>query len=52
MTVDEMNRTFVIAAYAVMWIVVGGYFVRLWIKGSRVRADYERMAASATRGDR
>ena len=43
MSFDEMNRTFVIAAYTVMWVVVGGYLVRLIVKGSRMRSEYERM---------
>jgi len=46
MTFDDMNRTFVIAAYAVMWTVVLGYLIRLTVKGSRVRAEYDRVAAA------
>jgi|InoplaM3PM_1038569.scaffolds.fasta_scaffold02360_1 hypothetical protein len=40
---DDMNRNFIIAAYSVMWIVVLGYMVRLTVRGSRARADYDRM---------
>lgn len=40
---DDMNRNFLIAAYSVMWIVVLGYMARLVVRGSRARADYQRM---------
>jgi hypothetical protein len=40
---DASNITFIIAAYAVTWIVLLGYLVRLVRKGGRARADYERM---------
>ena len=50
MTFDEMNRTFVIAAYTVMWVLVGGYMIRLIMKGARLRGDYE-SARRANKGD-
>ena len=37
------NLTFIITAYAVTWAVLFGYLWRLVRKGSRARADYERM---------
>lgn len=37
------NQTFIIAAYAVTWVVILGYLSRLVRKGGRARADYERM---------
>jgi CcmD family protein len=37
------NLTFIIAAYAVTWAVLLGYLGRLFRKGSRARAEYERM---------
>jgi len=43
MTIFEMNRDFIIAAYSVMWVVVLGYLARLIRKGSRARADYDGM---------
>ena len=52
MTFDDMNRTFLIAAYTVMWVVVGGYLVRLIVKGSRARADYEAMRRANSGEDR
>jgi CcmD family protein len=36
------NQTFIIAAYAVTWIVILAYLVRLVRKGGRARAEYER----------
>jgi hypothetical protein len=36
------NQSFIIAAYAVMWVVILGYQFRLTRKGGRARADYER----------
>ena len=44
MTMAGSNLTFIIAAYAVMWVVVLGYLGRLVRKGGRARADYERMS--------
>ena len=38
------NQTFIIAAYAVTWVVLLGYLVLLVRKGQRARADYDRMA--------
>ena len=40
---DESNQAFIIAAYAVTWVVMLGYLVRLVRKGGRASADYERM---------
>ena len=40
----ESNLAFIIAAYSVSWAVILGYLARLVRKGSRVRADYDRMA--------
>jgi CcmD family protein len=37
------NQTFIIAAYAVTWLVLLGYMARLVRKGARARASYERM---------
>jgi CcmD family protein len=37
------NLTFIIAAYGVTWAVLLGYLWRLFRKGSRARAEYERM---------
>ena len=37
------NLSFIIAAYAVTWLVILGYLWRLVRKGGRARADYERM---------
>lgn len=38
------NQAFIIAAYAVTWVVLLGYLVHLVRKGGRARAEYERMA--------
>ncbi len=38
------NLNFIIAAYAVTWIVILGYLWRLVRKGGRARAEYERVA--------
>ena len=43
--IEEWNRTFIIAAYSVSWIVVLGYLIRLVRKGSRARSDFERMVS-------
>ena len=40
------NQTFIIAAYAVTWVVMLAYLLRLVRKGARARAEYERMAPS------
>lgn len=37
------NQAFIIAAYAVTWIVVLGYLWRLHRKGAGARALYERV---------
>ena len=37
------NLNFIIAAYAVTWIVLLGYQWRLARKGGHARAEYERM---------
>jgi CcmD family protein len=37
------NQTFIIAAYAVTWVVLLGYQWRLARKDARARAEYERM---------
>ena len=47
---DSSNLAFVIAAYAVTWIVLLGYLGRLVRKGTRARADYERMARERSAG--
>lgn len=44
MTTAASNLNYIIAAYAVTWIVILGYLWRLVRKGGRARADYERMA--------
>ncbi len=50
MTTDSSNLTFIIAAYAVTWIVLLGYLGRLAKKGARARADYDRMAQERSGG--
>jgi CcmD family protein len=42
-TLAASNLTFIIAAYAVTWVVLLGYLWRLVRKGGRARAEYERM---------
>ncbi len=37
------NQAFIIAAYAVTWIVILGYLLRLHRKGESARALYERV---------
>ena len=49
MTAIESNLTFIVAAYTVSWLVILGYLVRLVRKGSRARAEYNRMAADSGR---
>lgn len=39
----EANPSFIIAAYAVTWIVLLGYLGHLVRKGQRARAEYERL---------
>jgi len=43
--VEEWNRTFIIAAYSVSWVVILGYLGRLVRKGSRARGDFDRIAS-------
>ena len=43
-----MNQAFIVAAYAVTWIVLLGYMARLVRKSSRVRTQYESMAQDTT----
>lgn len=43
-----MNQAFIVAAYAVTWIVLLGYMARLVRKSSRVRSQYESMAHDTT----
>ncbi len=38
------NQTFIIAAYALTWVVLLGYLVVLVRKGQGARAEYDRMA--------
>ena len=47
---DELNLRFIIAAYSVSWLVILGYLARLMRKGSRVRADYDRMSQGTPGG--
>lgn len=37
------NEAFIIAAYAVTWVVVLGYLWRLLRAGARARADHDRV---------
>lgn len=48
MNAIEMNQYFITAAYAVTWVVILGYVLRLARKDSRTRAEYERMAGGMT----
>lgn len=41
---DSSNLNFIVAAYAVTWIVLLGYLARLIRKGGRAHADFDRMA--------
>lgn len=41
------NETFIIAAYALTWVVLLGYALRLWRAGVQARAEHERMAGPA-----
>ena len=43
MIVIEANPAFIIAAYAVTWVVLLGYALHLVRKGRRVRAEYDGM---------
>ena len=44
MSIEASNQAFIIAAYAVTWIVLLGYFWRLLRKSARTTADYDRIA--------
>lgn len=39
----EANPGFIIAAYAVTWVVLLGYLGHLMRKGGRARAEYDRL---------
>jgi CcmD family protein len=39
--VIESNPAFIIAAYAVTWVVLLGYVLHLVRKGGRVRSEYD-----------
>jgi hypothetical protein len=41
------NQTFIVAAYAVTWIVLIGYLLRVARAGRRARAALERALAAA-----
>jgi hypothetical protein len=41
--IADMNQTFIIAAYSVMWVVVAGYGMSLIRRGARARADFDGM---------
>ncbi len=43
------NETFVIAAYALTWVVLLGYLWRLYGKDSRARADDARVRVEGPR---
>ena len=43
------NQTFIVAAYAVTWVVLLGYLARLAWLARRIRANNERVARAATR---
>ena len=49
---DASNLTFIVAAYAVTWVVILGYLLRLVRKGGRARAEYERMVPEHSGGTR
>ena len=44
----ESNQNFIIAAYAVTWVVLLGYVVHLARRGARAHAAHERAAGDAT----
>ena len=50
MNYADMNNTFIIAAYSVMWLVTAGYMARLLVKGRMARAEYERAARESNGG--
>ena len=41
------NQTFIIAAYALTWVVLLGYALRLWRVAARTRAEHDRVAGPA-----
>jgi CcmD family protein len=43
MTMIESNPAFIIAAYAVTWVVLLGYVLHLVRRNGRVSAEYESM---------
>lgn len=47
-----MNQYFITAAYAVTWLVIVVYVVRLGRKASQVRHEYDRMDRESARGTR
>lgn len=44
------NQTFIIAAYALTWLVMLAYLVRLVRKSARARAEYDRVAPAQPAG--
>ena len=36
------NTSFVIAAYAVTWVMIIGYTIRLFMKSSRAESEFDR----------
>ena len=42
----EYNWAFITAAYAVSWVVILGYLVRVHLALKRARTDYERVTGS------
>ena len=47
---EELNLKFIMAAYSVSWLGILGYLARLMGKGSRARADYDRMSRDTSGG--
>jgi hypothetical protein len=41
------NETFIIAAYALTWLVLLGYAIRLWRATTRARAEHARITGPA-----
>lgn len=46
------NLSFIVAAYAVTWVVLLGYLFRLVRKGARARAEYEHAVQERAGGTR
>ena len=44
MNAIDMNQYYITAAYAVTWVVILGYLLRLSRKSAQVRNEYERVA--------